>query len=72
MSNSRTSRRGETALLAGGLPLGGIMAKNGKLQQNPERQLSPKQLKALDALLVAPSMVAAAAQAGCAERSIRN
>jgi hypothetical protein len=48
------------------------MAKNGKLQQNPERQLSPKQLKALDALLVAPSMVAAAAQAGCAERSIRN
>jgi hypothetical protein len=50
----------------------GIMAENGKPWQNPEPQLSPKQRRALEALLAAPSIVAAAAQAGCAERSIRN
>jgi hypothetical protein len=48
------------------------MAETGTNQKTPESQLSPKQRKALEALLVAPTLTAAAEQAGCTERSIRN
>ena len=48
------------------------MAETGNNQKAPESQLSPKQRKALEALLVAPTITAAAEQAGCTERSIRN
>ena len=48
------------------------MAEPGKNVKKPETpRLSARQEKALRALLVSPSVEAAAAQAGCSDRSIR-
>jgi hypothetical protein len=47
------------------------MTEHGKNQQKPAKPLTTKQRRALEALLVAPSIAAAASQAGCGERSLR-